>query len=166
AHHRSGCRRKARAGHSPGRDRAAVRQRVDHAAPQRARRRPRNLRRNALRRNEPNQGGTGSDQLSHRSPGMSPQSAATPFRDLVDESFDEAAFLWRRWEGELTSLTRNLYEIYSWTEDRLHGALDGVRVGGDAAIEIASEALASDDLDRITAGAAVLASSSEPTAIN
>jgi uncharacterized protein (TIGR02270 family) len=97
---------------------------------------------------------------------MSPQRAAAPFRDLVDESFDEAAFLWRRWESELASLTRNLDEIYSWTEDRLHGALDGVRVGGDAAIEIASEALASDDLDRITAGAAVLASSSEPTAIN
>jgi uncharacterized protein (TIGR02270 family) len=95
---------------------------------------------------------------------MSPQSAATPFRDLVDESFDEAAFLWRRWEGELTSLTRNLDEIYSWTEDRLHGALDGVHVGGTVAIDIATEALRSDDLDRATVGAAVLASSADPNA--
>ena len=95
---------------------------------------------------------------------MSPQSAATPFRDLVDESFDEAAFLWRRWEGELTSLTRNLDEIYSWTEDRLHGALDGVHVGGAMAIDIATEALRSDDLDRATVGAAVLASSADPKA--
>ena len=50
---------------------------------------------------------------------------------LVEESFDEAAFLWRRWEDELTSLTRNLDEVWSWTEDRLHGALDGVRVAGN-----------------------------------
>ena len=93
---------------------------------------------------------------------MSPlQKAAEPFRDLVDESFDEAAFLWRRWEGELTSLTRNLDEIYSWTEDRLHGALDGVRVGGAAAIDTATEALVSDDIDRVTAGAGVLASSAD-----
>ena len=72
---------------------------------------------------------------------MSPLQAATePFRDLVDESFDEAAFLWRRWESELTSLTRNLDEIWSWTEDRLHGALDGVRVGGAAGLETATAA--------------------------
>jgi uncharacterized protein (TIGR02270 family) len=95
---------------------------------------------------------------------MSPQSAATPFRDLVDESFDEAAFLWRRWESELTSLTRNLDEIYSWTEDRLHGALDGVHVGGTVAIDIATEALRSDDIERATVGAAVLASSADPKA--
>ena len=95
---------------------------------------------------------------------MSPQNAAAPFRDLVDESFDEAAFLWRRWESELCSLTRNLDEIYSWTEDRLHGALDGVHVGGAVAIDIASEALRSDDIDRATVGAVVLASSADPKA--
>jgi len=155
---------KARSSDRSGRDRAAVRQRVDYAAPQRTRRRSRNLRRNALGRNKPNQGGTGSDQLNRRNPGMSPQNATTPFRDLVDESFDEAAFLWRRWESELASLTRNLDEIYSWTEDRLQGALDGVRVGGAVAIDIATEALRSDDIDRATAGAALLASSADPKA--
>ena len=40
-----------------------------------------------------------------------PQTVAEPFPDLVDESLDEAAFLWRRWERELTSLTRSLDEI-------------------------------------------------------
>jgi uncharacterized protein (TIGR02270 family) len=93
---------------------------------------------------------------------MSPQqTAAEPFRDLVDESFDEAAFLWRRWESELASPTRNLDEIYSWTEDRLHGALDGIRVGGAAAIETATAALGSDEIDRVTVGAGVLASSAD-----
>ena len=98
---------------------------------------------------------------------MSPLQAATePFRDLVDESFDEAAFLWRRWESELTSLTRNLDEIWSWTEDRLHGALDGVRVGGAAGIETATAAIGSDEIDRVTVGAGVLASSTEPAALD
>ena len=93
---------------------------------------------------------------------MSPlQKAAEPFRDLVDESFDEAAFLWRRWESELASPTRNLDDIYSWTEDRLHGALEGIRVGGPAAIEMATEALGSDDLYRVSAAAGILATSSD-----
>jgi uncharacterized protein (TIGR02270 family) len=92
------------------------------------------------------------------------QRAAEPYHDLVDESFDEAAFLWRRWEGELTSLTRNLDEIWSWTEDRLHGALDGVRAAGAAALDVATAGLLSDDIDRIAVGTTVLASSAEPGA--
>jgi uncharacterized protein (TIGR02270 family) len=94
------------------------------------------------------------------------QTPTGPFHDLVEESFDEAAFLWRRWEQELRSLTRNLDEVWSWTEDRLHGALEGVRVGGAAAIEAATGALSSDDLDRVTVGAAVLASSADRAAID
>ena len=94
-----------------------------------------------------------------------PQTVAAPFQDLVEESFDEAAFLWRRWEHELVSLTRNLDEVWSWTEDRLHGALDGVRVGGASAIEIAKTALLGDEIDRIAVATAVLGSSSEQAAI-
>ena len=94
-----------------------------------------------------------------------PQTVAAPFQDLVEESFDEAAFLWRRWENELASLTRNLDEVWSWTEDRLHGALDGVRVGGTSAIELAKTALLGDEIDRITVGTAVLGSSTEQPAI-
>jgi uncharacterized protein (TIGR02270 family) len=87
-----------------------------------------------------------------------------PFRDLVDESFDEAVFLWRRWEGELSSPTRNLLEVWSWTEDRLHGALDGVRVDSEVAIDLATQALSSDDSDRLTVAAALLASCRDHTA--
>lgn len=92
-------------------------------------------------------------------------STTEPLRDLIDESFDEATFLWRRWESELTSLTRNLDEVWSWTEDRLHGALDGVRVGGDAAIELATSALKSEEPDQIAVGAGVLSCRSEVPAI-
>src|SRR6267142_499119 len=93
---------------------------------------------------------------------MSPlQSAAQPFRDLVDESLDEATFLWRRWEAELTSLTRNLDEVWSWTEDRLHGALDGVRIAGAGIIDVVTPGLLSDEIDRIAVTAGLLASSAE-----
>lgn len=92
-------------------------------------------------------------------------SAAEPLRDLIDESFDEAAFLWQRWESELSSLTRSLDEVWSWTEDRLHGALDGVRVAGDAAVEIVGPDLISEDAGRVSVAAAVLAGRSDPPAI-
>jgi uncharacterized protein (TIGR02270 family) len=91
--------------------------------------------------------------------------AAEPFRDLVDESLDEATFLWRRWESELTSLTRNLDEIYSWTEDRLHGALDGVRVAGGGLVDVATPGLLSNEMDRVTVSAALLAGSTDPDAV-
>jgi uncharacterized protein (TIGR02270 family) len=89
-----------------------------------------------------------------------------PFRDVVDESLDEATFLWRRWEAELTSLTRNLDEIFSWTEDRLQGSLDGVRVAGASLVDIATEGLLSDDVDRMVVCAAALAPSSDRSAVD
>src|SRR5258706_7700978 len=97
---------------------------------------------------------------------MSPShsAAATPFADLVDESLDEAAFLWRCWERELTSLTRNLDEVWSWTEDRLHGALDGVRVGAADGVDLLAQGLLSDEIDRIAVSAGLLASSPEQRA--
>ena len=94
----------------------------------------------------------------------SPQTVAEPFPDLVEESLDESAFLWSRWETELASLTRSLDEIYSWTEDRLHGALDGVRAGGRRAVEVATRELGSEETDRVTVGTAVLGSIAEPGA--
>jgi uncharacterized protein (TIGR02270 family) len=90
---------------------------------------------------------------------------AAPFQDLVEESFEEAAFLWRRWENELTSLTRNLDEVWSWTEDRLHGALEGVRVGGAGAIALAQSAVHADEIDKIAVATGVLGSIAEPGAI-
>jgi uncharacterized protein (TIGR02270 family) len=92
------------------------------------------------------------------------QNASAPIPDLVDESFDEAMFLWRRWEDELSSPTRNLDEVWSWTEDRLHGALDGIRAAGAGLIDVATAGLLSEEIDRITVSAAVLGSSPAPGA--
>ena len=95
------------------------------------------------------------------------RSTAHAFADLVEESLDEAAFLWGRWESELTSLTRNLDEVWSWTEDRLLGALDGVRASGPSFIDVATAGLASqDDSRRVTACAAALGASGESASVD
>jgi uncharacterized protein (TIGR02270 family) len=91
-------------------------------------------------------------------------SPAEPFPDLIDESFDEAAFLWRSWERELSSLTRNLDEVWSWTEDRLQGALDGVRVAGDGLLDLAARGLRSEDCGELSVSAGVLAERTEKAA--
>ena len=94
--------------------------------------------------------------------------SATPddraFSELVEDSFDEAAFLWRRWEQELTSPTRNIDDVWSWTEDRLHGALEGVRIAGERLPEVVADGLRSDEIGRVSASAALLASSAAPDA--
>lgn len=87
-----------------------------------------------------------------------------PYWDLVDQSLDEAAFFWTRWEAELASLTRNLEEVWFWTEDRLHGALDGVRVAGERLVEVTEAALHGKQLAARTAAAHVLAAASAPNA--
>jgi uncharacterized protein (TIGR02270 family) len=69
--------------------------------------------------------------------------AAGPFAHIVEENLDEAAFLWGRWEAELSSLTRDLDEVWSWTEDRLNGAVDGVLVAhGELFSRVIERALA------------------------
>jgi uncharacterized protein (TIGR02270 family) len=89
-----------------------------------------------------------------------------PIWDLVEESLDEAEFLWGRWESELVSLTRNLDDVFNWTEDRLHGALDGVRVGGDAALDkFLLPALAGENLKRATVAAHLMAAGLGPRAV-
>jgi uncharacterized protein (TIGR02270 family) len=85
------------------------------------------------------------------------RTTAEPYWDLVEQSLEEAAFFWKRWEGELESLTRNLDEVWSWTEDRLHGALDGVRVAGDKVVAATEAALSGKDAAAITAAAHALA---------
>lgn len=89
---------------------------------------------------------------------------AEPLWDLVEESLDESAFFWNRWEAELLSLTRNLGEVWSWTEDRLQGALDGVRVSGDRLARTLESALAGDDPARVAVAAHLLAAKSGPEA--
>ncbi len=88
-----------------------------------------------------------------------------PFRDLIDESLEESAFLWTRWESELASLTRNLHDIWNWTEDRLLGALDGVRVAPpDMFASVLSAGLTSDDLAQVTVAAHLLATANTTSA--
>src|SRR5512146_1063132 len=85
------------------------------------------------------------------------RTTAEPYWDLVEESLEEAAFLWKRWEADLESLTRSLEEVWSWTEDRLQGALDGVRVAGGKVVEVTEAALCGKDPAAITAAAHALA---------
>jgi uncharacterized protein (TIGR02270 family) len=87
-----------------------------------------------------------------------------PLWDLVEESLDEATFLWRRWEAELSSLGRNLDEVWSWTEDRLHGALDGVRVAGESIARLVEPLLAGDDPAILSVCAHLLAARSPSNA--
>ncbi len=92
------------------------------------------------------------------------RTTAEPYWDLVERSLDEAAFFWKRWEADLESLTRNLDAVWSWTEDRLHGALDGVRVAGEKAAEVTQAALHGKDHAAVTAAAHALAAQTPPAA--
>src|SRR6185437_16353468 len=85
------------------------------------------------------------------------RTTAEPYLDLIEQSLEEAAFLWKRWEADLESLIRNLEDVESWTEDRLHGALDGVRVAGEKVVEVTEAALRGKDRAAITAAAHALA---------
>jgi uncharacterized protein (TIGR02270 family) len=89
---------------------------------------------------------------------------AEPLWDLVEESRDEAAFLWKRWESDLDSPVRNLEEVWSWTEDRLQGALDGVRVAGNGLERLTQPALEGGDPTQLTIAAHLLAAGSVPEA--
>lgn len=63
----------------------------------------------------------------------------TPFQNvfwpIVEESFDEAEYLWRSWDSSLDTHARNFRQVWFWTEDRLAGALDGVLLGGNRSCE-------------------------------
>jgi uncharacterized protein (TIGR02270 family) len=83
--------------------------------------------------------------------------ASGPFPEIIEENLDEAAFLWGRWEAELGSLTRNLDEIWAWTEDRLSGTIDGLLVArGELFTRVIERALSLKDLAFHTIAAHVL----------
>jgi uncharacterized protein (TIGR02270 family) len=84
--------------------------------------------------------------------------AQTPMWDLVEESLDEAEFLWRQWEAALSTHDRDLGGVRFWVEERLLGSLDGIRVGGTAAYDsLVVPALDGEDPFRATAAAHILA---------
>jgi len=91
--------------------------------------------------------------------------APGPFAEIVEENLDEAAFLWGRWESELGSLTRNLDEVWSWTEDRLNGAIDGVLVAREPLFgRVIDRALSVKDLLFHTLAAHLLTVAPDPAA--
>jgi len=91
--------------------------------------------------------------------------ACGPFPEIVEENLDEAAFLWGRWETELASLTRNLDEVWSWTEDRLNGAIDGLLVARDPLFtQVIERALSVKDLSFHTVAAHLLTVAADPQA--
>lgn len=87
-----------------------------------------------------------------------------PLWDLIEESRDDAAFLWRRRETELVSITRNLDEVWSWTEDRLQGAMDGVRIADTRLIDVLEPYLKSDERGQLMLAAHLLANAPAPGA--
>ncbi len=96
---------------------------------------------------------------------MGAQTAAglEPFLDLVEESFDEAEFLWRSWEAALHSHARDLDGVSFWVEERLLGSLDGVRLGREYALtSLIQPGLLSEQPERATVSAHLLATASDP----
>jgi uncharacterized protein (TIGR02270 family) len=89
---------------------------------------------------------------------VSPARRPLALLDLVEESLDEAEFLWRVWERELDSPARDLAAVTFWVEDRLHGAIEGLRAGGEGAIVgLLGPALDAESPFRVTAAAHALA---------
>lgn len=60
---------------------------------------------------------------------------------IVEESLDEAEFLWALRAHALDAHDQNLERVRTWTEDRLRAALDGVVVGGDGIVDALEPAL-------------------------
>lgn len=86
--------------------------------------------------------------------------------ERVEESAGEADFLWQMWERALRSEAYNLRKVSRWAEDRLLGALDGIRAGGQAAFErITLCALAGNEPMSICVAACTLAQDASPQAV-
>lgn len=91
--------------------------------------------------------------------------APAPLWSLIEDSLDEAEFLWRRWEDALSSHAQDLDGVSFWIEERLFGSLEGVRVGAEPALEqLLVPALDAEDPFRATAAAYLLATETAPRA--
>ncbi|HLK93639.1 MAG TPA: TIGR02270 family protein [Polyangia bacterium] len=86
------------------------------------------------------------------------------FWDLVEESLDEAEFLWSRFERALESPNQRLDDLSKWIEDRLAGSIDGLLAAGAAGVDrVLAPALAGKRSARIAAAAhALVAGASAP----
>ncbi len=88
-----------------------------------------------------------------------------PLWDLVEEALEESSFLWGLWEADLSSLTRTLEDVWSWTEDRLQGALDGARVAGERLPEMLEPMLRGKSPSQLSVAAHLLAARTSPRAL-
>jgi uncharacterized protein (TIGR02270 family) len=85
-----------------------------------------------------------------------------PIWRLVEGALDEAEFLWQRWQAMLWTHAYDLDGVSFWVEERLLGALDGLRVGGEAALDsLLIPALGADDRFRAAVAAHLLATSGQ-----
>jgi uncharacterized protein (TIGR02270 family) len=84
---------------------------------------------------------------------------------LVEASLSEADFLWTRLDDSLDAHDRTLAHVESWVESRLLGALDGVRIGGERAVEpLLATALHDRDPGLVSVAAHVLLRLAHPAA--
>ncbi len=76
--------------------------------------------------------------------------------DVLEEHLDEAAFLWSQWESALVSANHDLAGTAE-CEERLLAHVDGLVVGGEAAVgELLLPGLETDERERISAAALAL----------
>src|SRR5262245_21991877 len=88
-----------------------------------------------------------------------------PLLRLIDDSLLEAEFLWGRLDSALDAHNETLQAVERWTERRLIGALDGVRIAGRSAIDpLLTSALRDRDPDIVSVAAYLLAVLSDPEA--
>ncbi|MCO8121114.1 hypothetical protein NHH03_05140 [Stieleria sp. TO1_6] len=73
-------------------------------------------------------------------------------QDILVEHLEEIEFLWTQRQAALRSVEYQRHEVQE-IESRLAAHLEGVRVGGEQAIALASEMLTDDDPDIAFAGA-------------
>jgi uncharacterized protein (TIGR02270 family) len=100
------------------------------------------------------------------SPQVSPQVSPNVLWSIVEESGDEAEFLWQRRDAMLDAPDRSLSDVETWAEERLLGALDGLTVAGDPGVErVLGPMLASEEASRVSAAALALLSSGSANAV-
>jgi uncharacterized protein (TIGR02270 family) len=88
------------------------------------------------------------------------------FDHIVEATVEDADFLWTRWERFLDAPDLGFEQVYFWVEQRLQGALDGLRGALEGGmIATLEEALASDSPGAISAAAHALASSRSPAGL-
>ena len=95
-----------------------------------------------------------------------PTRTRSPIWDIVEETLEEALFLWSRWRAMLWSHAYGVQGVSFWVEERLLGALDGILGAGKAAADsLLIPALRGEDILGTTVAAHVLAADGGPRAL-